>query len=197
MGLAAGIFLIYFFIKTRTKKILFHLIIFLFIVYGLIGIWHFRNYKLTVSNIFTNQTEFVKWYKKTIRNDNELTRSLPPALYHLNAASRCVLTLMTHPGSLKDFNSYLLRKVGKFIAYPWVVFWMIGFLVGLFKIENNFHFQFLAFVVLYFICASVGGILFGVSSRMRVPMMPFIAIISANGWMHLISLARRQRPVIV
>jgi hypothetical protein len=75
-----------------------------------------------------------------------------------------------------------------------LVFWLIGFLKGVSKIKkDDFYLQFLLFVVLYFICASIGGILFGVSSRFRVPLMPFIAILSANGWLRL---AKRREGVV-
>lgn len=184
LGLAMGIFLIYILIRTRLKKVIIHALIFLTITYGLIGLWHLRNYRVCHEKSFTTMTEFAYWYKKRVRNDNDLTRSLPPVPYYLNAVSRCIVSLMTNPGTLKDFNSYILKKVTKVIFYPWMVFWLIGFLAGISKIKkDDFELQFLLFVVLYFISASVGGILFGVSSRMRVPMVPFIAILSTYGWL--------------
>jgi 4-amino-4-deoxy-L-arabinose transferase-like glycosyltransferase len=186
LGIAMVIFLIYVLIRTKLKKVIIHTLIFIIITYGLIGLWQFRNYKVTGNKNFTTHFEFSYHYRKNIRKDDAITRSLPPALYYLNAYSRCFMSLITNPGTLKNFDSHALKRIGKIIFYPWMVFWLIGFLVGISKIKrDDICLQFLLFIVLYFICASVGGILFGVSSRMRVPMVPFIAILSANGWIRL------------
>ena len=62
---------------------------------------------------------------------------------------------------------------------------MIGFLAGLTKIRGDMLLQFLVLVVGYFIVASVVGSGLDVSARFRVPMMPFVAILSSYGWMTL------------
>lgn len=193
LGIAMTLFIIYFSLRTKNKKRLVHALLFIAVVYSLIGIWQLRNYRVNRSNTFSSVTDYAKYYKKNIRNDDAFTQSLPPVPYYLNAVSRCFVSLMTNPGTLKNFGSRALTRGGKILAYPWMVFWLIGFLVGISKIENNFYLQFLSFVVVYFICASVGGVLFGVSSRLRVPMVPFIAILSANGWVWINSLAKRKK----
>ncbi|MDD5618704.1 MAG: glycosyltransferase family 39 protein [Candidatus Omnitrophica bacterium] len=186
LGIAVGIFMLYLFIRTRSKRVMLHAFIFLIIVYSFIGLWHLRNSRITGRKTFTTMTELAPWYRKNIRNDDAITCSLPPVLYYLNAGSRCTLSLMTNPGTLKDFNFGIFKKVAKIIFYLWMIFWFAGFLLGVSKIKKgDLCLQFLLFIVLYFISASVGGILFGVSSRMRVPMVPFIAILSASGWLWL------------
>jgi len=78
------------------------------------------------------------------------------------------------------------------LAYPWTALWMAGFVWGITKVGRNLYLQFMFFVVLYFIVTSVGALMWDVCERLRVPMMPFIAIISAYGWINLLSLVRKQ-----
>ena len=193
LGLASGIFLIYLSIRTKIKKIIIHILVFLTIAYSLLGLWQFRNYKLSGKNVFSSwEKEFGPWYRKDTRDDTELTKSLPPLPYYLNAVSRCIVSLMTDPGTLKYFNSVNLKFIGKVFAYPWMVFWLIGFIIGTAKINNNFYLQFLAWCALYFIAASVGGVLFGIGSRFRVPMVPCLAILSSYGWLRVVSIVNRN-----
>jgi hypothetical protein len=189
---AICVFMLYLLIRTGNKNIVIHILVLLITVYSLIGIWHIRNHRVGGKNTFSDVTLLAKTYRETIRDDTETTRLLPKAIYYLNAASRSVVKLMTTPGTLKNFNSKPLKRLGKITGYPWVAFWLIGFIFGISKIGKNLHLQFIIFVIIYFIAASVAGILFGVSSRQRVPMMPFVAIISSFGWIWLISLFKKS-----
>ncbi|MFC1645707.1 glycosyltransferase family 39 protein [Candidatus Omnitrophota bacterium] len=191
LGAAMGIFVIYLAFRTKLIKLLMHVLVFLLIIYSFLSIWSMRNYRVAGRKTFSTVAEFVVAYKKYYRHDDAITKSLPPVLYYSNAVSRCFLSLMTTPGTLKNFNSPLLKEAGKIFGYPWMVFWLIGFLFGISKTGKNPYLQFLLFVVLYFICASIGGILFGVSSRQRVPMVPFIAILSAHGWIWIMRLLKK------
>ncbi|MFC1708740.1 ArnT family glycosyltransferase [Candidatus Omnitrophota bacterium] len=193
LGAAIGVFIIYFALRAKFKRLLIHALVFFLIVYSLLGIWHLRNYRFTGRNTFSNITLLAASYREHCRHDDAITKSLPPVLYYLNAGSRCFVSLMTRPGTLKNFNSPVLKDIGKIFGYPWVAFWLVGFLVGISKIRKDIYLQFLLYVVLYFISASIGGILFGVSSRQRVPMVPFIAILSAYGWIWIASRLRSKR----
>ena len=73
-----------------------------------------------------------------------------------------------------------------------LVYW---FSVGSSKINNSFCLQFLLYIVFYFICTSIAGILFGVSSRQRVPMVPFIAILSAQGWIWIAATLKNKQII--
>lgn len=193
LGLAVGAFIIYLSFRKKAKKLIVHLLVFLITIYSLIGLWHLKNYRLAGQNTFSHITALAASYRKHIRKDNAITKSLSPIPYYLNAASRCFVNLMTRPGTLKNFNSPFLKEMGKIFGYPWVVFWLIGFLVGISKVEKDFYLQFMLYIVLYFICASIAGILFGVSSRQRVPMVPFIAILSAHGWIWIATALKRKK----
>ena len=185
LGIGMSIFMIYFIFRIGPKRLIMHALVFLITIYSLLGIWQVRNKQLEGINTFSTISQFSSIYKENERDEDKFIESLPPSLYHLNAASRCIMSLMARPGTLKAFKSETLKRIEKIVAYPWIVFWLVGFIVGVSRIERSYYLQFLAFVVLYFICASVGGILYGVSSRMRVPMMPFIAIISSCGWLRI------------
>ena len=195
LGLAVGMFMIYVSFRKKAKRMIVHLLVFLVTVYSLIGLWHLRNYHFAKINTFSHITALAASYRKHVNNDSAITKSLSPVPYYLNAVSRCFVNLMTRPGTLKNFNSPLLKDVGKIFGYPWVVFWLIGFLVGISKVERNFCLQFMAYIALYFICASIAGILFGVSSRQRVPMVPFIAILSAHGWIWIAAAIKTRRKI--
>jgi hypothetical protein len=50
---------------------------------------------------------------------------------------------------------------------------------------GNFKY-FQLFTILYFTIVSIAGGMWVVGERFRVPIMPFIAVISAYGWMSLL-----------
>jgi hypothetical protein len=115
--------------------------------------------------------------------------SMGPALYYINASARCFVNLMTRPGTLKYLGSYPLLVFGKILAYPWVVFWNIGVLAGLARVGRNVYLRAPALLLFYFVIITIAGASFN-GERYRVPMVPFIAIISAAGWDHIVSRIR-------
>jgi hypothetical protein len=193
LGLAIGVFMVYFSFRTRIKRVLIHALVFLLIIYSLLGLWHFHNYKVAGKNTFTDMVSFVPGYRNYIIRDDEIVNSLSPIPRYLNIASRSFVSLMTRPATLKAFNSPTLKRAEKIFEYPWIVFWFLGFLVGISKIEKSIYLQFLSYVAFYFICATVAAISFGVSSRQRAPLMPFIAILSAYGWTWIISTLKSRQ----
>ena len=181
-GIAIGIFIFYLAFVLKQKKLIVHALVFLLLVYGIIGLWHVRNKHVLGINTFSAMTLTAASYRQNYRDDDIITRQLPPALYYLNAYSRCLMSLMTEPGTLKEFNQGALKFWAKVFGYLWVVFWLIGFLAGVAKAGKNYYYHFFLCVIGYFICASIGGALFGVGYRLRVPMVPCIALVSAYGW---------------
>ena len=198
LGAGMGFFLLYLFIRTKQKKLILPAFIFLIVVYSLIGIWHVRNYRVAGRNTFTTWTDFGSTYRKFYaRKDDVITRGLPPIPYYLNAVSRCVVSLMTEPGTLKDFNRGTLKRIEKILGYLWVAFWMVGFLVSIFRMRNNLYLQFLLYIIGFFVCVSIAGILFAVGYRLRVPMVACLAVLSAHGWMRIaagIKAAKQAAP---
>lgn len=193
LGAAVGVFLLYLLICTKQKKLILHLFVFLLAVSCLTGLWHLRNYRVSRNNTFTTMVQLASSYKKSYgRKDDAITQRLLPLPYYLNAVSRCLVSLMTEPGTLKDFNNGTLKFAGKIFGYLWVAFWMAGFLIGISHVENNYYLQFLLCVIGYFVSASIGAILFGVGYRLRVPMVPCLAILSAYGWIWAVSRIRSK-----
>jgi len=92
---------------------------------------------------------------------------------------------MTKPGHFKYFRSEPLRIGGYIFSYPFMIFWLSGFIIGIISMKRNVYIQFMLFTTLYFIFASIGGQMWIMGDRLRVSMMPFIVIISAFGWKSL------------
>ncbi len=187
LGVALAVFILYADIRAGSfKKAIAHALVFLVGVYSLLGIWECRNYRLTGSRTFAsviqgNPKAFGLWGSFS-RQDNQTQNKAQPVVYYAKTASRCFLSLLTRPGQFKYFKSAVLSAVGKAFAYPWMVFWMLGFVIGVVKARRNIYYQFMLFVIAYFIAASIGGAGLLVGERFRVPMVPFIAVLSAYGW---------------
>jgi len=190
LGIAITVFIIYANFRLKNiKKAVLHALIFLVLIYSCLGIWEHRNYRRTGQRVFSSVIQGVPkafgLSKIFSKNHNSLSQKEQPVIYFLKTTSRCLLSLMTRPGSFKYFKSTFLSDIGKALSYIWMSFWMFGFIIGTVKIRTNIYYQFIFLVILYFIFTSIGGIALEVGERFRVPMMPFIAIISAFGWVKI------------
>lgn len=195
LGFLVAFFILYADRKEDIRKVLGHALIFLFIIYSLLGVWQIRNYarcsKLAFSSV-ENENSGKGLFKSYIRNRDPYTRHMMPLPYYVNVTTRCVMSVMTRPGNFKYFKSELLTIAGKAAGYPWMVFWLTGFVWGAIKMKRNIYIQFMLYITAYFIITSIGALMWDVCERLRVPMMPFIAIISACGWVNLLYLARKR-----
>ncbi len=175
--------------RTNLKKFLGHTLFFLLIVYVCLGIWQYRNYTHFKRPLFcsANSPSDVKSYGlagKYAREGN--IQGTLPLHYYSQETARCLLELLTNPGSFKYFNSDPLKKLGKVIGYPWIILVMIGFVAGLTKIKRETALQFLALIAFYFITTSILAAPEDIDSRFRIPMMPFAAGLSAYGWIKIL-----------
>ena len=191
-GIAIAVFIIYANVTHDIKVAIFHALILLAVVYGLLGLWQIRNYlifgKAVFSSILSVDTINSGLFHSYSRNHDPFTQGMSPIHYYINVAWRCFLSLFTRPGSFKYFHCSPLTIIGKVIAYPWMVFWMTGFLIGITKIKRNIYYQFLFLIITCFACGTIIVMMWNVGERFSVPMIPFIAIISAHGWISLFSL---------
>ena len=188
LGFPILFFIIYANRKDGFKKCIAHALIFGLILYSLLGSWQLRNYTRCHTFAFTTvagENAGKCLVKSYARNRDPYTKGMAPLPYYVNVSGRCLMSIMTRPGNFKYFKSPALTVVGKVLAYPWMVFWLAGFIWGAFKARNNIYVQFTLFIIAYFIAASIYSLMWDVSERLRVPMMPFIAIISAYGWVSL------------
>ena len=189
LGFAIALFMIYASRNKGFKRALTNAAIFTLIVYSILGIWQVRNY------IRRNDPAFSRAGKDNIcskglfksysRNIDPYTKGMAPLPYYVNVSFRSLMSLMTRPGNLKYFKSDILTSVGKVLAYPWMVFWLAGLIWGIIKTRHSIYTQFMLLVIVYFVVTSIGALMWDVCERLRVPMMPFIAIISAYGWVSL------------
>ncbi|MFH1359572.1 MAG: glycosyltransferase family 39 protein [Candidatus Omnitrophota bacterium] len=195
-----GYFLLIFFAldfkRNKVLKSFTGMLIFLIVLYSFLGLWQYRN------NRATHQKTFCAAIDSTLlasglmhsyaKNEDPYTQGMSPPLYYLNVSSRSFMSLMTRPASFKYFKAPWLKTAGKIFSYPWITFWLAGLVIGIKKGWRNPNDQFLIIVVLYFILSSCIGALWLVGSRFRVPMMPFIAILSAQGWSQIVSFLKTK-----
>lgn len=191
LGAATAAFMIYAGIRGNIKKCIVHILVFLLVVYSFQGLWKHRNHMRAGINAFSTVC-VPNWVSQGLLhsyavNKDPVTKGMAPAPYYLSVTSRCFLSLMTRPGSLKYFQSKILTAAGKAFGYPWMVFWMVGLIAGIARIRGNIYYQFILFVALYLMGATVVGVMWSSGERYRVPIMPFIAIISAYGWTGIVS----------
>ena len=66
-----------------------------------------------------------------------------------------------------------------------MMFWLTGLVLGLFRVRKNIYLQFILCCASYFVVVSICGAMWIAGERFRVPIMPFIAVISAHGWLSL------------
>ena len=189
LGFVAATFIIYVNGLRGIKKALAHALVFTLIVYSLLGAWQARNYvrcdTFAFSSIERSNLDSMGLFKSYARNTDPYTKGMAPLPYYISVSTRCLMSIMTRPGNLKYFQSDILTAIGKILSYPWMIFWLTGFIWGVIKTRRNIYLQFMLFTALYFIAVSIGGAMWVVGERFRVPIMPFIAIISAYGWSSL------------
>jgi len=192
-----AIFIIYANVPKSFKKVFIQALIFFVIAYSLLGIWQIRNYRCCKERSFSRVARMnfpgVGLFQRYSKDKDSLVPATTPARYYITTTLRAFLSFMTRPGSLKYFNSYPLTVIGKTLAYPWVVFWMIGFLVGSLKIMHNIYYQFIVFMILYFLFVTICNAALICGERFIVPIVPSFAIISSYGWLIISSFLARRR----
>jgi len=199
LGLAMAAFMVYSNVSGNIKKTICHVVILLIVVYGLLGIWQFRNYMIFKSpifcSIFQENSGFFNGY---FEHASRLVHSVGELQYYGGIVLKGLGSLLIRPVSFKYFHSYPLMIIGQILGYAWAVFLMGGFVYGIARIGRNACYQFFLFVIVCFIYGSMIGAAHYLGGRFRVPMEPFIAIISAYGWQQLILLAKTlQNGVLI
>lgn len=189
LGFALPFFILYAKGRENLWKSLQHALIFIAIVYSIIGLWQVRNYIKCNDISFCGSDRYnlssVGLFKSYARNTDPYTKGMAPLPYYINVSFRSLMSLMTRPGNFKYFLCEPLTIGGLIIGYPWMVFWLSGFIIGALRSRRSIYIQFMLFIALYFIVASVGGQMWIMGTKLRVAMMPFISIISAYGWLSL------------
>jgi len=196
LGGVLAVFIFVVSLRGDLKKSIIHGLIFVITVYSLLFFWQWRNYthfqSYQFSNINNATVNLKGLYKSYGRNEDPVSQGLSPAAYYLNVGSRNFMSLMTRPASLKNFNSRNLKRAGKVFSYPWITFWLLGFILGTSKVGKNVSFHFLLIVICYLAGATVIGAMWGAGPRFRISMMPYIAVIATYGWKCLIRKYQRQ-----
>jgi len=182
LGIPLGLLILF----AHGRKGWAHAVLLIVAVYALLFAWqarnhsHFREYKFC--NIANATVKGTGLYKSYERNTDPHSQGLSPSMYYINVTARSLMSLMTRPVSFKYFGSDALKRAGKAVSYPWIVFWMIGLVAGLGNRKKGAVFWLLCVALCYFAAVTVLGTMWGTGARFRVPLMPFIAILSAQGW---------------
>jgi hypothetical protein len=163
-----------------------HVLIFLVLVYGLLGAWQIRNHYCCGTNSFATVASKNFSARGLFQSVEKKDNLFSQGIAFVDAGWTCFLSMMTQPGSLKYFGNKLVTRIGKFIFYPWMIFWFSGFWVGCACLKKDRRYQFLLLVILYFLGVTILNIAFLASERFRMPIMPAIAILSALGWSKII-----------
>lgn len=189
-----------FHLRADIKKGITHALLFTIISYSLFLPWQLRNYRLTgqfsFSTIRNITLDMEGLWGSYARNKDTLAAGTSPAGYYAGVTTSGILNILTYPGTLKYFGSKPLKFWGKVLAYPWMVFWFIGFIAGTFKSWRNPYLMLLLAIIMYFIAVTIWTTLSSALGRFRVPMMPYLAIISAHGWFLITSYFKRQDPAV-
>lgn len=189
LGFAVFFFMLYANKGKDFMRYLKHAIIFIALVYSIIGVWQIRNHvrlhDFNFSPAGEHNLKCLGLFNSYVRNTDPYTQGMAPLPYYINVSIRSLLSVMTKPGTFKYFGSNILTSAGKVLGYIWVAFWLPGFIIGAIKMKRNIYIQFMLFTAFYFIFSSVGAQMWIMGEKLRVSMMPFIAIISAYGWANL------------
>ena len=189
IGGTIAVFIIYANAQTNIKKAIVHAIIFLVTVYALLGIWQIRKiHDFGRLDICWGMSDQLR--KRTVA---QLCKECQPAYARNDTVAilsywhlEVFLFSDGRPGSLKYFHVPGLTALGKVLGYLWVAFSGIGFIYGIRKIGQNIYYHFLLFIVINYVCGSIIGEMWNVGERYRIQMEPFLAILSAYGWILLI-----------
>jgi len=172
----------------NIRRALLHAALFGVIVFSLLGAWQVRNYHACKLTAFSTVAQVNAGYGLQGSYTSEkypLPHGIRTPGYYVKMFSSSLVSFMTSPGSLKYFGSPPLTAMGKVLAYPFMAFWMAGFMAGVVKTGRNMNYQFLLLITAYFLLGSAVFVTSAVGDRFRVPVVPSIAIISAYGWARL------------
>lgn len=183
LGIGVAIFIIYANSLRNFKKTLVHAAVFLIIIYSFLGIWQIRNFKRAGTILFSTVGHVNSQGLALVKNVEKNNNYFVQGINYVNVAGQSFINIMTLPGSLKYYKSKLYAIFGKILFYSWMGFWLIGFLVGCVQIKGNIYYQFLLWIMLYFVAVTVVNISVVAGERFRIPMVACIAVISAHGWL--------------
>ena len=186
LGAAVAVFIVYANVPRNIKRALMHAVLFGAVVFSLLGAWQVRNYNCckvtafsTVNHGIDQANGIASGYT---REQSPSSHGEMPAEYYSMLFLKAAVSFMTMPGSLKYFGSSVLTNLGKVLGYAYMVFWMIGFLVGTIKTGRNIYYQFLLLIIACFLFGSALFVTMIAGDRFRAPVVPCIVMISAYGW---------------
>ena len=190
LGGAVAIFMIYANVPQNRKKCFAQAVLFLAGVYGLLGVWQLRNYLCCGETAFSSVIQHNFQHHGLLTGGQQsLSENLMLTGRNLSAFTRGFFSLLFRPISFKYFNWVPLRILGVILSYPWNVLCAVGLAAGAFKMWKNRSCQFLLWNLFYFCSVTVLNVSTMAECRMRIPVLPCVAILSASGLFFLWGLA--------
>ena len=164
LGGVMAVFVIYANAPRNRKKAVVHALAFFVFVYGLLGLWQLRNYRCCEVTDFatiakTNLTGYGLIHKYFAWNHPTLTANLISIVRGVFAGTASFIDFVTLSVSFKYLGWKPLQVLGRVLSYPWLFFWLPGFLVGIYKTRKNILYQFLLVFFLYFSGVTVVSLL--------------------------------------
>ena len=190
LGGVTVVFMLYANIPRNYKRVVLHAVIFLTVVYGLLGLWQLRNYRCCGETDFatiarSNFGGYGLFHKYFTWNQSSLAGNIASVAWGILVTGKLLLNFLLCSVSFKYLGWYPLQIAGRILSYPWTFFWLPGFLAGLYKTRKNVLCQFLLLVLLYFSVGTVVNLSDFLEARLKIPIVPCLAIFSACGWSFL------------
>ncbi len=186
LGICVGLGILVTGSGKNTKQAIVRALIFLLVCYIPLGAWHYRNYVVAEKADFTAIDDIDLAHMGMLHNytrtPEDIREKTGPVRYYASLISKSIIQFFTAPGTFKYLSSEPLKIFSKIYGYPWVAFWLLGLFFARYRSPSA---QFLGLTTLYFMLVSVYVVGLCVGSRFRAPAMPFIAILSAQGWVYL------------
>jgi len=179
--------------KRNLKRAVIHVLVMIISIYSFLGIWQYRNYRITGTSDFTNIDDVDLRHMgiphKYVREGGAGGTGKGPVRYYAELLAGSTMQFFTLPGTFKYFSSKALRTFSKVFGYPWVILVLAGVIFAPYAKPAN---RYLLLVVLYYTAVSVIVVGLEAGSRFRVPVMPLISILSAQGWICIASAISRS-----
>ena len=190
LGAVTAVFMLYANAPRDRKRAVLHALIFFGIIYGLLGLWQLRNYRCCGETDFSTiaKTNFVGYglfHKYFAWDQTSLAGNIASVVRGVFTATPSFLNFLLCSVSFKYLGWQPLQIAGRVLSYPFMFFWLPGFLVGVYKTRRNILYQFLLLILLYFSGTTVVSLLTNLPARLKIPIIPCLAIFSACGWSFL------------
>jgi len=187
LGAVIAIFMLYANPPRNRKRVFLHVLIFFVIVYGLLALWQIRNARCCGETDFatiarSNFSGYGLVHNYFSWDQASWAGNIVSVVRGIFVAMLSFINFLICSVSFKYLGWRPLQVAGRILSYVWMFFWLAGFLAGVYKAWKNVLYQFLLLILLYFSGATVLNLSDTLEARLKIPVVPCLAIFSAYGW---------------